>query len=213
MKTNNTMRGLITLTFFRTRNTVLGGIVYMIIMGIAFLASDQIFLHGMFMFTAVVYLPIQMIVGMAADDGRWERFQIALPIKRTDLLKAQYLSVVLVSLIGFVVLTAGIGAGTVISEEYFNNGFASNILSSLHIYGMAFLSIGLLFILAMFVPPMVAWIISGLTPAIVMTATPTIGENLGISAYIASGAVLAVSVIVFVVSYLVSKVSYQRSDF
>ena len=185
----------------------------MLIMGIVFLATAQEMLYYMFVIACVVYFPIQTIVGMAANEGRWERFQITLPIKRNDLLKVQFLSVLAAAFFGAVILTVGIGISSAIHDAWFNYGFASAIASSLHSYGMALLSIGMLFILGMIVGNMVAWIISGLVPALIQALVPVIADNLGISIYVLSASVLAVSVVVFVAAYFITKAAYRKCDF
>jgi len=213
MTTSNPMRGLLTLTYFKTRGKILGVCAYSAIFGIVFVLSDIEFIQMFFFMSCSVYLPLQAIAGMAENEGRWERFQVSLPIKRGFLLKAQYLSLVFTSVLGGVILTAGIGASTIISDEWFNYGFASAILSNVHLFGMAFLAIGLCFLLSLVVGNFIAWIVGGLVPALTQVLIPIIADNLDISVYILSSAVLAGSVAVFVISYFVMKMAMEKADF
>ena len=213
MTANNPMRGLITLTYFKTRGKFLGAIIYSLILGIAFLGGEMETLKSMFVMASMIYLPLQVLVGMSENEGRWERFQVSLPIKRSYLLNAQYLSLIFAGLVGGIILTVGIGISTVMHEEWFNNGFASAILSSLHSYGLAFLAIGLCYMLSFAVGNFAAWIIAMLVPTILQFALPDIAERVGVSIYTLSASVFIGSVVIFIVSYFIMKTMYGKYDF
>jgi len=212
MRTNNPIRSLFTLTYFATRGNVVTSLLGILAMGLAFLATQQELLYGMFMITAVINLPIQMLSGMGGNEGRWERFQITLPIKRSDLLKVQYASVIMAAIVGGAIYTLGVGISTNIHDEMFNYGFASAIASNVHIYGMALLAIGMIFILQPILGKLsaiIAFTIPGLTGVLV----PVAADRFGISVYVLSAIVLAVSVVIFIISYSVTKASYNKADF
>jgi hypothetical protein len=213
MKTNNPMKALLTLTFFRTRNALLIGIVGAVVPGLAFLASEVELLFMMFAIFCMSFLPMQVFSGLGDDEGRCERLQITMPIKRSDLLKVQYISVLFVAGIGALILTAGIGASTALLDEFFINGFASAIGSSLHIYGMGFLAIGLMFTLSSFIPSGIAGLVGFMIPAVIVGAVSGIGDDFGGSIYVLSGAILGVSVLIFAISYFLTKSNYNKMDF
>ena len=213
MTTNNPLRGLLTLTWFKTRSKVLGGFAYIIILGILYLGSEIEMIQMMFFMSCMIFLPLQVLAGLSENEGRWERFQVSLPIKRSYLLKAQYLSVVFAAICGGILLTVGIGISTAISELWFNYGFASAILSSLHIYGAAFLAIGLCYILSLFIGGFAAWILAMLTPTLTNVLVPIIAERIDISVYILSASTLIGSVVVFIASYFIMKKLMEKVDF
>ena len=213
MATNNPMRGLLTLTYFKTRGKIWGTIAYIFIMGVAFLIAEIEMLQNMFFMVCMSYLPLQVLAGMSENEGKWERFQVSLPIKRSYLLKAQYLSVVCAAVLGGIILTTGIGISTIVHDDWFNYGFASAILSSLHVYGMAFLAIGSCFLLSLVIGNFAAWIIALLTPTMMQVFIPIIADGWDISIYVLSASAFAGSVIVFVVSYFVMKKMYRTVDF
>ena len=210
---NNPMKGLFLLTYFRTRNALLASIGGVFIIGLAFLATEQELLYNMFVILCMIHLPVQALGGMGGTEGRWERFQVSLPVKRSDLLKVQYLSVVLVAIIGAVILTAGIGISTAVHREWFNYGFASAIASSSHSYGLALMAIGLAFILGTVLPHHIAGIVAFMVPALTQALVPVIADNTEISIYVASVSVLVVSVVVFIASYFIMKGAYGKVDF
>jgi len=213
MTTNNPMRGLLTLTYFKTKTKVLGGVIYALVLGLAFWGSEIEMVKGMFVMSCVIYLPLQVLVGMSENEGKWERFQVSLPIKRSYLLKSQYLSLILVSILGGILLTAGIGMSTIVHDTWFNNGFASAIMSSMHSYGLAFLAIGLCYMLAFVVGNFAAWIIAMLVPTILQFTLVNIAESLGISTYFLSAMTFVGSVIIFIISYFIMKKVYGSYDF
>ena len=213
MTTNNPMGGLLTLTWFKTRNKIFGGLLYAIILGILFLGSELEMIRMMFFMACMIYIPLQVISGMSENEGRWERFQVSLPIKRRYLLKVQYLSLVFASILGGIVLTIGIGISTAMHEQWFNYGFGSAMLHSLHIYGAAFLAIGLCFTLSIIIGNFAAWIVAGLVPTLSQVLVPIVAENLGISVYILSTSAFVGSVVIFVVSYFIMKKVYEKCDF
>jgi len=213
MATNNPMRSLLILTWFKTRSKVLGGFAYIIILGILYLGSEIEMIQMMFFMACMIYLPLQVLAGMSENEGRWERFQVSLPIKRSYLLKAQYLSVVFAAICGGIILTIGIGISTAMHEQWFNYGFASAILSSSHIYGAAFLAIGLCFTLSLIIGGFAAWIIGMLVPTLVQVLVPIIAENVGISVYVLSASVFVGSIIIFIASYFIMKTVYEKVDF
>jgi len=213
MTKNNPMCGLLTLTYFKTRSKILGGIIYSLVLGAAFLLSDIEMLKGMFVMSCMIYLPLQALVGMSENEGKWERFQVSLPIKRGYLLKAQFASLVFTVLIGAIILTVGIGASTVLHEMWFNDGFTSALLSSLHSYGLAFMAIGLCYLLSFIVGNFAAWMIAMLVPTIVQFTLTPIAEWLDIPIYALSAAALVCSILIFIASYFAMKKLFKTYDF
>ena len=213
MTANNPMRGLLTLTYFKTRGKIWGTVIYALVMGGLYFVIGGEWTYNLFVVVCMIYLPLQAIAGMSENEGRWERFQISLPIKRKHLLKTQYLSLVFVVVLGGVILTASIGLSTVIHEELFNYGFISAVLSSLYKYGMAFLAIGLCFTLSIVVGNFAAWIIAMLAPTILQFTLPDIAERVGVSIYTLSASVFIGSVVIFIVSYFIMKTVYGKYDF
>jgi len=213
MTTSNPIRGLLTLTWFKTKGKIFGALVYILILGILYLGSEIEMIQMMFFMACMIYLPLQVLAGMSENEGKWERFQVSLPIKRSYLLNAQYLSVVFMAIVGGIILTIGIGISTAMHEQWFNYGFASAILSSSHIYGAAFLAIGLCFTLSLVVGGFAAWIIGMLVPTLVQVLVPIIAERVGISVYVLSVSVFAGSVVIFIASYYIMKTMYDKADF
>jgi len=213
MATSNPMRGLLTLTYFKTKSKILGTLVYALLMGIVYFIIGDEWTYNLFVIVCTSYLPLQVLAGMSENEGRWERFQVSLPIQRSYLLKMQYLMLVCMAVLGGTILTAGIWLDTVLNAEMFDYGFASAILSSLHKYGMTFLALGLCFTLSLVVGNFAAWIIGLLVPSALMGAVTPLAERLGISIYVLSASILAGSVVIFIVSYFIMKTLYEKFDF
>lgn len=213
MRTNNPTRGLLTLTYFKTRDKIWGTVMYALIMGVVYFIIGGEWTYNLFVAVCMIYLPLQVIAGMSENEGRWERFQISLPIKRKHLLKTQYLSLVYVAVLGGIILTASIGLSTVLHEALFNDGFVSALISSLYKYGMGFLAIGLCFTLSIVVGNFAAWVIGLLVPSLLMSAMPPIAERVGVSIYTLSVSIFIGSVIIFIASYFTMKTVYEKVDF
>jgi len=214
MVTSNPMRGLITLSYFKIKSKVLGGIIYALILGVAFLGSEIEIIKGMFVMASMISLPLQVLVGISGEnEGKWERFQVSLPIKRSYLLNAQYLLLIFMAVLGGIILTVGIGISTVVHEGWFNYGFVSAMRSSVHLYGLAFMAIGLCFLLSFVVGDFAAWIIAMFIPTVFAFILPNVAYRLDISVYTLSVSVFAASVVFFIASYFAMKAVYEKFDF
>jgi len=219
MRTKNPIKGLLIFTFFSVSKSLSTNLVICLLLAGGFLISGQVALYGMFTFIATLGICMSVIMGLASKEGKWERFQLTMPVSRSGLLLMQYMSVLLVAILGAFMLAIVIAIGTFMltHDVMFNDGLVRALMDASYLPGMPLLMTGVCFPLAStkFGKDRGGSIltISMLVSAGIMVLVPQAGYRLGLPIDIISALVLAVSVAVFVVSYFITKAMYAKSDF
>lgn len=158
------------------------------------------------------------IVGMGGKTGgRWERFQLTMPLRRSDLAKAQYLLVFLASTVGIPLFIFITGINSVLHGDLFDFTITSLAINISPLLSMPLSMAGLLF-------PLACTKIGeekqeGLAFFCLIAATayisflPWVGQKLGLSDIVSPLLIVAISVITYMVSYLITRKLYTRIDF
>jgi len=216
MKTKHPMRGLLTFSFHASLGNASLALLSSIVLLIVFLATGGVFFFNMLVIVSLLMVPMLVISSMGDKDGKWERFQLTMPIKRGDLLGMQYLSVVVSLLIPIALVIGAIGIGPLLHEAPFDSA-VSGILATLPALGMPFLMSGLFFPLA------TTKIGKGKETGLLTTCqfiaiavillAPWASERLSISFYMVGALIAAVSALVFLISYFIARVTYAKLDF
>ena len=171
------------------------------------------FWFGVFAINGPVYI---VIAGIAAKTGvMWNRFQLAMPVKRSDLVSLQYLQVIIASIIGIPLFIVIAGITFTLHEGYPNFAVAEIVIRISQFLPMSLLMAGLVF-------PLTNIKIGenrqeAISIACFLVATmivqPLMGTRLGIPHDIAALLVLAISMIAFVISFAITKRLYSKKDF
>ena len=184
--------------------------------GIAFLIWGNPILHFLFGMNAIAGATFILIASMGNKEIDWERFQLSMPVRRNDLARSQYLSVLFASLVGIPIYVIFTGLSSIFHQDvYFT-------LNTVFINIAPFLSIpyilgGLVF--PLYSLPALERLYEGLFPALVLVAAalPQIAvvaaNHWGWSMIAASSIMLAVSALIFIASYFIYKKLYAKMDF
>ena|GEM_PF-1498640 len=229
MKTKSPMRGMLTFALFSASGNALYLLLGCAAAAIAFLITSNVLPEGLqvllFNFAALFGLlsfPLLVITSLGDKDGAWERFQLTMPIKRSDLLRVQYLAAMVAVVIGVALVVTTIFLSdlfgmTIFAEQMeMDNNFTAGIFTMLPTLAMPFLMSGLFFPLA------TTKLGKGKEAAImnicqffalaVMILAPFVANGFGLNFNTFGTAILAVSVVVFIVSYFISRRTYSKLD-
>jgi len=218
MKPKHPIKGLLFCSFYTASGSLTLLLLALLVLSGAFVVTGAAFFFNISVIYATTVLPMQMIIGMASNDGKWERFQLSMPIRRSDLIRVHYISLVLVgTIVPLVFITALTGVGVVLHESIFDQGFASAMIGSVPAFGMPFLVSGLCFPLAS------SKLGKGREGAIlsicfffaigIMMIVPQMQYWFNLSFNMIAILIAAISVLIFLVSYPITRAMYQKMDF
>jgi len=217
MSTTNPIRGLLIYSFHAVSgNWAIALAVCIVLTGILLVTGDYAFfvLLGM---AAILAPPILVLINMGGIS-KWERFQIAMPVTRSDLVSSQYLEIFLSSLVGipFVIIVAGI-AGAMHEGIFYDFTMIEAITVFSTFWVLPLLTAGFSFPLAstsMGEKREGAIVILSILAASVFTnMMPRIGEWQGLSSNNAILLMVVISLIIFVGSYFITRRLYAIKDF
>jgi len=184
--------------------------------GIAFLFTGNVWVHMIFGINAIAGAALIVIVGMGNKEVDWERFQLTMPVRRNDMIRSQFMSIALASLVGvplfviitglsvlfhetayFTLTTVFVSMAPFLATPFILGGllFPLMCIKSLENKQDGFFS--LLFLAAIGIPQLITW---G-------------AGRLGWSVEIASLLTLVVSLVIFIVSFFITKKLYAKMDF
>jgi len=218
MKTKNPMRGLLTFSFYAASGNASLVLLVGLVLAVAFLVIGHAFFLNMLALAALVIFPMMVMASMGDKSGKWERFQLTLPIRRRNLLAVQYITVLLTAILGVILVVATIGVGYVLGESVLlDDGVDALIMGIVPILGMPFFMAGMFFLLASskIGRGREAGLVSVCQFAAIgiILLAPWAGDRFGISFQTLAIGILAVSALVFIVSYFITRVLYAKMDF
>ena len=216
MKTNNPLRGLLHFYVYAQSGNIAAITLLSLALAVAAVVTGNSFVYNSFFMIALGGIPYIIIVGMGGKTyPKWERFRIAMPIKRGDLASAQYLCILLSSLAGLPL--AILVAVFTFNMHEFDYSLATALINILSILAMPLLFAGLIFPLGNTTfgeNKQETLVMLCLAAAIgVNIFMPRFGNWLEWAEGVASLVTFAVAVLVFVGSYYVSKKIYAKKDF
>ena len=218
MNTKHPMRGLLLCSFYTASGSTILLLLALLALAGAFVVTGTVFFFNMSVIYATTVLPLQVITGMASNEGKWERFQLSMPIKRSDLIRVHYISLVLSgAVVPLVLISALTAVGVVLYGDIFDQGFAAAMITSVPAFGMPFLISGLCFPLAC------SKLGKGREGGIlsicfffaigIMMLVPQMGDWFNLSFNMLAVLIAAVSVSIFLVSYPITRMMYNKMDF
>ena len=149
MNTRSPIKGLMIYSFHSASGNLTIILLVCLVMAIGLLitGNGQIYFWlGVIAINAPVYI---VIAGIAAKTGvMWKRFQLAMPIKRSDLVRFQYLQVIIASIIGLPLFTASASIAFILHEGYPDFSIAEALIIISPYFSMSLLMTGLFFPLA-----------------------------------------------------------------
>ena len=217
MRTKNPMRGLLTFAYYNLSGSANISILISLLLAIVYIVTGTDMLFVILAMVATVSLPMTAIMGMAAKDGKWEKFQLTLPVTRDDVLRVQYITIVYLSVVAAAIIMVAVVGGVVTQHEMFASGVGRAALDTLYTFGTPLMMTGLSFPLASsnFGKDRQGAMlnISIMVSVFIVMMVPNVAGWLDVSMSVVSAAYFGVAVVVFVGSYFVTRGMYARSDF
>ena len=228
VKTNKPLAGLLLYFWYSAGGNLIILFGQVIAWGIAFLAfGDSSFgsvLFILFGINAVMGVSIMIVTNMGNREIDWERFQLSMPVKRRNMASSQYLSVGLAPLIGVPVFVLFAALSLVLHDGGYIFWQAAEYSAWLLIFisiapylAMPYIMAGLVF--PVYMLPVADKLHEGLFPAVLMASIIIpqvmirVAIRLGWHIVWATSVMLAASLVIFVVSYFVTRKLYAKSDF
>jgi len=217
MRTRKLLTGLLLYLFYNSGLKLAVLFSQSIVWGVIYIVTGNTWVHMIFAYNAIASAAFLLLAGMGNNkEINWERFQLSMPVKRRDMAISQYLCVAMASLVGIPIYVAIIAINVLINESAY---FTFMTLFT----GIApFLAIP--FILAGFVYPLFSiksiedkqegifplfMIASFAIPQLVIWGAGRLEWSVNIAVVIT----LAVAVIIFIVSYFITRKLYAKMDF
>jgi len=224
VKANKKIIGLIMFLFHSASVNTLIILMACSILGIAFLVTGITAFHTYFIILTIAMPPYNIITSIAGGyaskySSKWERFQIAMPVRRDDVTFSQYLCITIVSIVGIPFIGIIVGISVAIHESL--SEIVDRVVSST--VSIFSISIGIALLLGALFFPLTCMKISknkgeSLVFVCLIAALGIIGLvswagfSMNLSQYTISLLRVAVSVIPFIFSYLLTKNLYAKLD-
>ena len=220
MRTTKPLKGLLLYFWYSTGGKLTILFLQTIAWGIAFLLFGErdwgLILHFFFGMNALMGVALVVVMGMGSKEVDWERFQLSMPVRRRNMASSQFISVGLAAVVGIPIFVLFTGLSAAWHEgAYFT--FLSVFSSMAPFLSMPFVLGGLLF--PIYSIKAVERIYDGMFPAIMVVAMLVpVGINLGATRLgwpeaVASLLTLVVSLLIFVISYFITRKLYEKMDF
>lgn len=225
MQFNKAIIGLIMFLFQSAHGNISITLMASSIIGVAFLFTGNSVFHTFFILMAVLMPPYSIITSIAGGyvskySSKWERYQIAMPVRRKDVTLSQYSCIIIASLVGipFIIIITGITIALHDNLLEIVNRVISSTVSNFSI------SIGIVLLLGALFFPLTCMKISknkGESLAfvclffalVIISLISWMGFSLKLSQYTISLMRIFVSIIFFVISYHVTQKLYAKLDF
>ena len=218
MKTNHPMRGLLIFSFHAASGNASLVLLASIALAVIYLITGNQFFFSMMPLVGLLMFPMMVIASLASKDGKWERFQLTMPIRRGGLLGMQYLSV-----LGALIIAIALVVVTIALSIFLGNGalhghdFVTGLRNIMLVLAMPFLMSGLCFPLASTrfgqdKGPAILTFCQFVAIGIILVA-PWTSEQLGVSLHMIGALFLAASALLFIISYFITRMLYAKMDF
>ena len=212
MNTGSPIKGLMIYSFHSASGnlTIIFLVCLVMAAGLLITGNGQIYFWlGVLAINAPVYI---IIAGMAAKTGvMWKRFQLAMPVKRSDLVSLQYIQVIFASIVGVPLFLVCAGIVSALHEGYPDFTVAEAFIQISPFFSMSLLMAGLFFPLACLKISenrQEAFSIACFLVSVIIVM-PLVGTKSGIPRDIAALLVFAISSVAFIISFVITNRLYS----
>jgi hypothetical protein len=216
MRTINPLRGLLRYFYYDSSGNIKIVVMVALVLAIAALLTENFVVKNIFNMVSLGGIPYLLIMKMGGKNyPKWERFQLTMPITRSQLIGSQYLCISIGSLVGIpLVIIVGILNFGINDIDY---EFTVALINTLGTLGLPFALAGVLFPLGstkfgenkgeMF-------FMVGFAVAVgINFLTTFLGNTLEWRDGLASAISFIVSIAIFVISYFITAGIYAKNDF
>ena len=219
MKTNSPLKGLMIYAALSVWESLTAMMIFSAVLGAAMLVTGNFMIFSFFVGMTMGFAPLVLIIGLGSGKAiiKWERFQITMPVRRADLAAAQYVSLLLVSVIGVVVVGLFTGISVAIHDDLLQIVMKGGYLPVVISFGLPLVTMGLWYPLcctkvgdskgeALFL------VCSGFAVAFLILIHHG-GSRLGFDTGVTTLVMTVVAVVAYAVSYFITKRLYEKIDF
>ena len=218
MHRKNPVQGLMMYGFYSAVGGVLSALLLGLLLGTAWLITGSDLVQRLFGLVVIAGPAYVMIVGMGGKTGgKWERFQLTMPLRRSDIAKSQYFLVLIASLLGVPLFLLVLGLHSVLHSGVVAFNVASIVTNVSPLVSMPLVFAGLLFPLACTrlgeEKQEGLSLICLVAGAMYMSLVPSIGQGWGLSYAMTALLTVGISLLIYLISYVVTRNLYGAIDF
>ena len=217
MKTANPIKGLVQFYFYAQSGNILGILaVSLVLSALAVITGIQL-IYNVSIMIAIGGAPYLVVMGMGSKEySKWERFRVAMPIKRGELAGTQYLAILLASLVGLPI--AALVAVLTYTIHGVGTTMAMSVANVLPILAMPLMFAGFVFPFCSTKfgenkQELVVSICLAASVALITILMPRLGNFAELIDSAVAIATLVFAIVVFVVSYCIQRTMYAKKDF
>lgn len=212
------LKGLLVYLLYSVSGSLITVFLLSLILVLALLFTGNQLVYTLFSGIGIIGPPYVVLMSMGGGKyGKWERFQLTMPIKRSDLVKSQYLNMFLASLVGIPLVALVTGISFNIHATLFDYSLLTAYINITALIAVPLFMVGILFPLSCTKfgedkqdgLTLVCFLISVALPTLITIA----GGRSGLSEGIPSLLAFVLSIIVFTISYIITKNIYAKIDF
>lgn len=216
------MKGLLTNNYYATvANAKIFSIAMVLLCALAICYENLVFFIG-FMVLCMIGFSLISIAGLRRDLGtKWNKYKLTVPVRRTDIIRSYYLSLILWLLLGMIIVGSGVACSIILRS------FILDLY--IDIYNMYVFSVGVsLFIGAVFFPlffsrggedrneALLAISIlcgNGIVSGMIVLMNRLFSDMTDTEIIIAGMIILTIAMIAFVLSYILTIRIYRKRDY
>ena len=122
MKKNNPVKGLIIYTFYSANGNITMISPAIFLLGIIMAVTGTLFMYQIYMAFGIAVLSCTLIMNAHKDSAsKWSKFQLALPVKRSNVVTANYLGHLFMLFASILLAGILIGLGVTLNESLMEN--------------------------------------------------------------------------------------------
>lgn len=216
------MKGLLTNNYYATvANAKIFSIAMVLLCALAICYENLVFFIG-FMVLCMIGFSLISIAGLRRDLGtKWNKYKLTVPVRRADIIRSYYLSLILWLLLGMIIVGSGVACSIILRS------FILDLY--IDIYNMYVFSVGVsLFIGAVFFPlffsrggedrneALLAISIlcgNGIVSGMIVLMNRLFSDMTDTEIIIAGMIILTIAMIAFVLSYILTIRIYRKRDY
>ena len=218
MRTKNPLRGLLQFHFYSVSGNAAFVILIILALAAVLLITGNNIVKNLFVAAGTVALPYTIMSGMGGKAyPKWERFQLTMPLGRSHLIGSHYLVVFLASLIGFPLIILALGMTFSLHEAWFDYNFTTALLGALSFLAFPLIMAGLIFPIAITKfgegRGEALFVVCSSAAIGVFILISWLGNRVNLATDVISLVKFGTSVLVFAVSYFITRQIYAKLDF
>ena len=211
-------KGLIIFIYYSTIAKLVPLLFLCLALAVATVATGRQYAFMLFRTTALSFLPMAVLmVQLHKSAEKWERLQVTMPVRRKNLLAAQFTALLTVTIIGLAIYAIVVGIATPLHRELLPHGILTASANAALAMSFTLMTAGFMYPLARTTAGEkwgdVIFIICGVAALGLCQLIIWVGSNLGLTVNAKAAAMVIATVVVFISSYFIAAKIYAKVDF